>query len=640
LFKWQDITLQRENNLRDKNLKEFVIKEFQSQADPQFNYFWSSSSDEEKIILLVILAFVLQRKIQPTSENIIDIHANARYYLSKLNNRGLVIEEGERFRIFSGGFEDWISKEYPAIAVQSNIDLNSERILEILNHKSALSPYVSQFFEKAGFNIKSNSDNSLVLTPQTELPRLGTHPSVHVVDDHILKANDIQNLVNTLRKNKIELNKHVAFLVVENQPDAGARAQIFAYRWENGLVIVPISRDRVRQALLTDVCAQELESILNDYLSYRPDLYDRSIPVSQDDFFGRLQVIDELLAYLNEHQPIAVFALNKMGKTSLIRNLAERLTDRIVASIDLQVLPLNLLAIYTEIIRALEHDIYIKWGLKEELTLSWLEGNVDKDNPKGAFIKGIGFLYKSLLKYTNSPRFVIFIDEIDRLIPSEPYIVSSGFSNCNDLITTLRGLSQQGIPLTFIVVGIQAHINRKALLAGIENAGFQMFRELHLAPMTRDECDQMVGDIGQQMGIEYTIEALSCIYYESGGHPFLARQLCSQAWKTLPQMRISKGIVKIDAADAIKATRAYINDGRKASYFEQIWEARLDDNERNVVKQLAAIEILQPVNVKERQTVNGLLERHIIIREGHKIRLAFGLFSKWVRAFILDIEEA
>ncbi len=101
-------------------------------------------------------------------------------------------------------------------------------------------------------------------------------------------------------------------------------------------------------------------------------------------------------------------------------------------------------------------------------------------------------LHSLLLEHTNEPHFVIFIDEIDRLIPGEDTELAAGFEGYSDLLSMLRGVSQRGLPLTFVVVGVQPHINRKAQLGGVENAGFSIFEEYFLPPLDREECDVTV----------------------------------------------------------------------------------------------------------------------------------------------------
>jgi hypothetical protein len=633
----------KKQDLHGAALEEFAAENFRSQADAHLTYLWSHSNESEKITALIIFMLGLQShppNAHPTLENITGIHPRGIMSMPSLMKRGLVIEENDGFRLFSPCLEKWILTEYPDLSRLSDITLSSEEILDILYKRNLSTAFVRRFFRKAGFEIEGISETNLTALPTTEAmkQRAGTRIPVHIMVDRPLKAIDIQSLADHTASDDRSI-KQVAFVIVGEHPDAGARAQIFVYRWEKQLVVVPFSYDRLKQAIYKDICPQEMEAILNDHLAARPDLYDLSVPVYFENFFGRLQVIEELLTYLNENQPIGIFALNKMGKTSLIGNLAERLSDRAVATIDLQSISPNIIAVYTQIVKTLKQDIQTKWRFPAEEKLVLTGDNAAIEDPMGAFAHDMNVLHRTLLNTISSPRFVIFIDEIDRLIPAEDFNRVPGFSSYNDLLTTLRGLCQQGLPLTFVVIGIQPNINRKAKLAGLENAGFHLFREMFLPPLTHVECDQMIGDIGQQMGLEYSPEALSRVYYESGGHPFLARQLCSQMWESLSSSRISGGLVRVEENDILLATEAYIDDGRRASYLEQIWETRLNDDERSIVKRLAASASPESSPKSERQAINRLMERHLVLQENGKVRLAFGLFQKWVRAFVLDIEE-
>jgi hypothetical protein len=72
-------------------------------------------------------------------------------------------------------------------------------------------------------------------------------------------------------------------------------------------------------------------------------------------------------------------------------------------------------------------------------------------------------------------------------------------------------------------------LNRVNRWGAEQNPFYQFFREEYLGPLSHQDCIQMVRNIGQQMGLAYTDEAVEYVADLSGGHPFLARQLCSLA---------------------------------------------------------------------------------------------------------------
>jgi hypothetical protein len=139
--------------------------------------------------------------------------------------------------------------------------------------------------------------------------------------------------------------------------------------------------------------------------------------------------------------------------------------------------------------------------------------------------------------------------------------------------------------------------------------------------------------------LKYTNTALQRIFEESGGHPFLARQLCSQVWEQLRDVRHSNRIIEIDEKEIGLAVRAYLKDGRCSAYHEQTWETRLTEREQVVVKRLAQAD--EPLaRIKgERTALNSLTERHVVIEEGEKYHISFGLFKRWIRLNILDFRE-
>ena len=502
---------------------------------------------------------------------------------------------------------------------------------------------VIRFFTQSGFDITSELQNSLLLAPnnQTWRARLGEQVLVHIACDRPVRGADIQTIVKEAEQaygGKADaLRKRVAFIVVTHSPDAGGRAQMYTYRFENGFIVVPLNHGRLRTALTDNTTESELDYILSDYLSERVDLYDHRGPVRDEDFFGRVQVAEELQALLEQNQPLGIFALNKMGKTSLIRNLAERLMDRPVAVVDLQAYSKTVKPVYPAIVEGLARDISKKWSRATVPPLKLLAAP-PPDDLIMALTADLTTLHEVLATQTNEPRFVVFIDEIDLLIPGEDSTRATGFAGYGDLLASLRGLSQQGMPLTFVVVGIRARINRAGQLAGVENAGFQMFRELFLPPMPPVECNQMIRDIGQLMGLSYTHEALDCIFRESGGHPFLARQLCSLAWNQLDPTERSGQKITLDEARMQKTANDFIEDSR-ASYLADLWSTRLNPAEQAVVQRLAAADTPQAASREERQTWNSLLERYIVAQENDTYRLAFNLFRRWIRTYILDLEE-
>jgi len=111
----------RQKGLASEEVKEHLTSNFDQQADPHFTYLWAHCSESEKITLLAILSLTNQtasKKVQPTLENIVKIHARARLDIPELIKRGLLLTEGAggqaQFRLLSTSLVRWIAREIVA----------------------------------------------------------------------------------------------------------------------------------------------------------------------------------------------------------------------------------------------------------------------------------------------------------------------------------------------------------------------------------------------------------------------------------------------------------------------------------------------------------------------------------------------
>jgi hypothetical protein len=519
-----------------------------------------------------------------------------------------------------------------------------QELTQAVRRRDPVAIDASAFFEQAGFLVIGQFENNLILQPQsrTRQEQFKGKVLARILSNQVLRPADVRAIVQQIEKGPGEisnLDKHIVFIVINQPADLGAYAQMDSYRWGENVILIALTHQRLRAALAESVCEMELNTVLTEYLTENPDLFNQRNPVRDEHYFGRNKDQQILLSYPNQGQPLGIFALNKMGKTSFINNLAERMTDRAVVVIDLQKVAKNARAVYTSLVSGLVRDIGRKWHVDEFPNLRL----TDQENPSGDLAVDFGHdleeLQQILARHTPEPRFVIFIDEIDRLIPGEDAELAAGFEGYGDLLSTLRGISQTGLPLTFIVIGVQAHINRKAQLAGMENAGFSVFEEYFLPPLERDECDLMVSTIGRKMGLAFSEGALARIYWESGGHPFLARQLCSLAWRESRVTRGQEGLIELDESQVLQAVSSFVDDRGRSAYYKELYQTRLAEEEQQVVLRLAAQDGPTPGQKGEFGILSDLSQRHIVVQSEKGFQLAFGMFRRWLRREVLELEH-
>jgi hypothetical protein len=128
---------------------------------------------------------------------------------------------------------------------------------------------------------------------------------------------------------------------------------------------------------------------------------------------------------------------------------------------------------------------------------------------------------------------VCCLDEMERIlpVPSDPRERVQEF---NAVFGALRALSQESRILALLVTDVHPDCNRINHWTQPDTATnplYSFFKELYLSPFDEEETNRMLSDIGRLMGLRIDEQTQAAIYHQSGGHPYLARQLASLAWE-------------------------------------------------------------------------------------------------------------
>lgn len=149
----------------------------------------------------------------------------------------------------------------------------------------------------------------------------------------------------------------------------------------------------------------------------------------------------------------------------------------------------------------------------------------------------------------------------------------------------------------------------------------------------------MITNIGEQLGLTYSAESLMRIYQETGGHPFITRQLCS-----LILQKVSHRPCQIQTDQVEEAVGDYLEN--HTDYLESIWE-RLSRVEQNIIVKIAkqgpcSLEEIIPDKLladRKRTLQKGkssLMENSLIKKSEGRYILSAELFRKWVLATQLN----
>lgn len=229
------------------------------------------------------------------------------------------------------------------------------------------------------------------------------------------------------------------------------------------------------------------------------------------------------------------------------------------------------------------------------------------------------------------PKVVLMLDEIERLLPT--HLGEPGFKGFFAFFSYFRGISQQTEDFTMIVTAANPAIQEAAQFDARDNPVFNYFKEVYLKMLEPVECRQMITQLGKGMGIRFDNDACDLIYALTGGHPFIARQLCSFLAETygVRPSRLTRTMVDsvLDNYLDLKADKD----------FNEIFERLSRDfpAERDVCLTLArkdeplALADLTKNDKKERLHLRHLIGYQLIQINEFKVSLSIELMKRWLR---------
>jgi tetratricopeptide (TPR) repeat protein len=508
----------------------------------------------------------------------------------------------------------------------------AKRVLESLKTVSTdLVDLTKKYLSSAGTEVSQNDVDSLLCGPRQGFYPISPNTYVRLVAERVAQRDDIDEITQACRKLYGDrLSDRVALIVIDHTPAITARMQIYTYQISDHFTIVLLAVSQVRQALQTNDCSNHLDSILGENLG-KHDLYNTKRPVSDVlEFYGRKHLIDTIQNNLDHGEHLAVLGLRKMGKTSLMNYLHYALPYPI-AILSLQDVkrPSD---IYRQTISRWNNALSQRVGgvRVPELVLTQ-NGIVTK--VKDAFRSDSEKLLEWMQKNGIPPRLVLCLDEIDEIYPPD-----ASSSEHRNMFAFFRSVADQSESINLIVCGMGAEINRKDYWGQKTNPVFQAFKELFLGPFSEEESNEMVLNIGAGMGVDYTEDALQYLYEQSGGHPFITRQMCSLAVKKAdwPNTKLKKD-------DIVSVARDYLHSPETEAYIaEELWGALHDEVEMGLLKDLAQHQpqtenelIPESFALSQKQVrkkaLSKLYERRLLNLNGNGYVIAYTCYRRWIR---------
>jgi hypothetical protein len=299
-------------------------------------------------------------------------------------------------------------------------------------------------------------------------------------------------------------------------------------------------------------------------------------------FFGRGSDIGELSAALNRGQSVGVFGLRKTGKTSLLNELLSRRRQagRVVADLDLSTIIDNgAYEFRVRLTSALRRALDDAGIPAPRLRLLTAAGEVRRDIDD-EFVRRNWFRDVESLVGAAPGRVELFIDEVDQAYPPRSLLYPDDAESVYRAMIQLRGLLQESDPemgLTLACFGVDPALFEVPIIEQRDNLLYKLVRLHWLAPMPRDEMNEMLRNLGKRMGVRFVDHTpIDAIFGFTGGHPLLARMACSQVIRAIPDRPIPYYIdapsiarvlvesghdtVRSQVADVIKSFQAWFPD--------------------------------------------------------------------------------
>jgi tetratricopeptide (TPR) repeat protein len=441
------------------------------------------------------------------------------------------------------------------------------------------------------------------------------------------------------------INKDIAFLVLQNASTVRDYLYAVVDRPGRNATIIPIDELLMKSSSQSGEAEASFKLTLDQWL-YKRNLYDESFPVSGRRFFGRERELAYLSRSVDTGTPVGLFGLRKVGKTSLLKKLKEKRPQDLVIYIDLQAVP-----------EGIRDTSFLYWEMANQIRSELRRKNIDLAKQLKFRLAGRYTSYASIAKTRvvsadfdadlralreilsqsgeDSIKVVLLLDELERMVPTAG---NPGFSGYSDFFAYLRGVSQQEGMLLSFVTGANPAIFDQPQWEGKDNPVFKFYREMFLPPFAQLECEQMVEKLGKGMGITFTNKALERIFEETGGHPFVARQLCSRIAKQFPErpLRVDVPTVELGLEEFLFHDVATFKEiiGRLERDFPQEKELLLFiasgvDTDR---------ELSGLVQGGTHDALRHLIGYQLVDRVGTRYQIKIALFEKWIRRYWLGKE--
>ncbi|WP_338444223.1 ATP-binding protein [Pseudomonas sp. LTR0] len=260
------------------------------------------------------------------------------------------------------------------------------------------------------------------------------------------------------------------------------------------------------------------------------NLFDYRNPLKKEIFFfGRSELVNDVVDRHKSGEHSGLFGLRKSGKTSIVYAIerALRYQGYISLAFDCETPATHGLRWY-ELLQRVVSKYKETRGSTVRIDFP---DRYTESNAAESFQQDMLAIYNSKKRI----RTLLIFDEIERITPGTAS--SSHWNDQPDFIyfwQTLRAFYQLHTDvITYLVVGTNPKSVEEVRLVGHDNPLFASIPPKYIPCFDVDQVSEMVRGLGAYMGLKFSTDICARLTAEFGGHPFLIKLMCSHIHKKI-----------------------------------------------------------------------------------------------------------
>ncbi len=292
--------------------------------------------------------------------------------------------------------------------------------------------------------------------------------------------------------------------------------------------------------------------------TFSRDLFSISSPLRRDIYFyGRSNLINEIMAKIASGENFGLFGLRRSGKTSIVNGVYRASANRNIKSI---VIDCQNPSVHKR--RWNDLLYYIANQIREHYGVSANLRGQDKYTEVDAADSFFGDIL-TLKGKMKVEKIALLFDEFERIAFGTAS--SSHWNEDEDFLSlwqALRyGFQSENSPFTYLLVGTNPKAIEESKIRGSDNPLFGNIEKRYIPMFDLKTVEEMVSDLGRVMGLSFSEDVFGRLYEDFGGHPFLTRHACSYislVSKDRP-LQIDRTIYDKGKANFLKDSNTYVD---------------------------------------------------------------------------------